>query len=76
MSSGGPSPSCFNPNIGGKGKGKGNGKGKDKNNGSGNNNSNNSKGTPMWPSFYNLETGTISMWPGMCPPQRQPACPP
>ncbi len=50
---------------GGKGKDKGKGKGKGKNNGSGNN----STGTSVWPSFYNLWTGTIPMWPGMRPPQ-------
>jgi hypothetical protein len=59
--------------------GKGKGRGKGKNNGSSgysNNSGNNSRGTPVWPSFYNLWTGTISMWPGMRPPQQQPACPP
>jgi hypothetical protein len=71
-----PPPPAPNNNNGSKGKGKGKGKGKDKNNGSGNNNSNNNRGAPMWPSFYNPWTGTISMWPGMRPPQQQSARPP
>jgi hypothetical protein len=72
MSSGSPSPSCPNPNNGDKGKGKDKGKEKGKNNsfsGSDNNNDDNSRGTLVWPSFYNPWTGTISMWPGMCHPQ-------
>jgi hypothetical protein len=67
MSSGNLSPSCPNPNNGGKGKEKGKGK----NHGfSGfrNNSGNNRRGTLMWPSFYNSWTDTISMWPGMRPP--------
>jgi hypothetical protein len=64
------------------GKGKGKEKGKGKNNGSdgsGNNSDNNSRGTPVWPSFYNPWTSTILMWPGMRPlqqQQQQPAHPP
>jgi hypothetical protein len=38
------------------------------------NSGNNSRGAPMWPSFYNPWTGTISMWLGMRPPQQQPMC--
>jgi hypothetical protein len=41
-----------NPNNSGKGKDKGKGKEKGKNNGSGDS-GNNSRGAPMWPSFYN-----------------------
>jgi hypothetical protein len=58
-----PPPSALNPNNGGKGKGKGKGN----NNGSGDS-GNNSRGTPVWPSFYNTWTGTILMWLGMHPP--------
>jgi hypothetical protein len=68
MPSGGPSPSCPNPNNGDKDKGKDKGKGKGKNNGSNNNNGNNRWGAPAWPSFYNPWTGTISMWSRMHPP--------
>jgi hypothetical protein len=74
MSSGGPpSPAPIaNNSCKGKGKGKRKRKRKEK----GKNNYSNSSGnnsrasnTPMWHSFYNPWTGTISMWPRMCPPQ-------
>jgi hypothetical protein len=69
-------PPVPNPNTGGKGKGKEKGKGKNNHSGGfGNSSGNNSRGAPVWSSFYNPWTGTISMWPGMCPPQ-QPARPP
>jgi hypothetical protein len=79
VSFGGPSPSCPNPNNSGKGKGKGKGKVKGKNNSyddSDNNSGNNSRGAPVWFSFYNPWTGNISMWSGMCPLQQQPVHPP
>jgi hypothetical protein len=72
MSSGGPpSPAPIaNNSCKGKGKGKRKGKEKGKNNYS-NSSGNNSRAsnTPMWHSFYNPWTGTISMWPRMRPPQ-------
>jgi hypothetical protein len=62
------------PNNGSKSKGKGKGK-NNSSNGSSNNSGDNSTGALVLPSFYNPWTGTISMWPGMRPPQQQP-CPP
>jgi hypothetical protein len=68
-----PSPSYPTPNNGGKGKGKCKGKEKSKNNCSENNSRGNN--TIVWPSFFNLWTGTILMWSGMRPHQ-QPTHPP
>jgi hypothetical protein len=61
----GPPPPAPSPNNDDKGKGKGKNTGFSGSGGS----DNNSRGTPAWPSFYDPWAGTISMWPGMRPPQ-------